>query len=70
ALLRREHVTVLNQTPSAFHQLADVLLGSSEKIELALRTVVFGGEALDPGRLTGWFERYGDDAPELVNMYG
>ncbi|WP_435598917.1 amino acid adenylation domain-containing protein [Streptomyces anulatus] len=70
ALLRREHVTVLNQTPSAFHQLADVLLGSSEKTELALRTVVFGGEALDPGRLTGWFERYGDDAPELVNMYG
>ncbi|WP_371627472.1 amino acid adenylation domain-containing protein [Streptomyces sp. NBC_01116] len=70
ALLRRERVTVLNQTPSAFHQLADVLLGASEEMELALRTVVFGGEALDPGRLAGWFERYGDDGPELVNMYG
>ncbi|MFF8467088.1 non-ribosomal peptide synthetase [Streptomyces griseus] len=72
ALLRREHVTVLNQTPSAFHQLADVLLGreAGGGDELALRTVVFGGEALDPGRLAGWFERYGDDGPELVNMYG
>ncbi|MEU6629544.1 amino acid adenylation domain-containing protein [Streptomyces parvus] len=73
ALLRRERVTVLNQTPSAFHQLADVLLGQEETSgegELTLRTVVFGGEALDPARLTGWFERYGDDGPELVNMYG
>ncbi|WP_097972572.1 non-ribosomal peptide synthetase [Streptomyces sp. gb14] len=72
ALLRRERVTVLNQTPSAFHQLADVLLGedSADGAELPLRTVVFGGEALDPARLTDWFERYGDDGPELVNMYG
>ncbi|MFK0132133.1 amino acid adenylation domain-containing protein [Streptomyces rubiginosohelvolus] len=72
ALLRRERVTVLNQTPSAFHQLADVLLGedSADGTELPLRTVVFGGEALDPARLTDWFERYGDDGPELVNMYG
>ncbi|MFB8139471.1 non-ribosomal peptide synthetase, partial [Streptomyces parvus] len=72
ALLHRERVTVLNQTPSAFHQLADVLLGEEAPGvgELALRTVVFGGEALDPARLTGWFERYGDDGPELVNMYG
>ncbi|MZG05032.1 AMP-binding protein, partial [Streptomyces sp. SID5614] len=72
ALLRRERVTVLNQTPSAFHQLADVLLGedSADGTELPLLTVVFGGEALDPARLTDWFERYGDDGPELVNMYG
>ncbi|MEU5328710.1 non-ribosomal peptide synthetase [Streptomyces parvus] len=73
ALLRRERVTVLNQTPSAFHQLADDLLDREEisgEGELALRTVVFGGEALAPARLTGWFERYGDDGPELVNMYG
>ncbi|MFJ6513261.1 amino acid adenylation domain-containing protein [Streptomyces sp. NPDC091406] len=72
ALLRRERVTVLNQTPSAFHQLADVLLGgdAADEDEPTLRTVVFGGEALDPARLAGWFERYGDDGPELVNMYG
>ncbi|MFF8981774.1 amino acid adenylation domain-containing protein [Streptomyces globisporus] len=72
ALLHRERVTVLNQTPSAFHQLADVLLSeeAADGGELPLRTVVFGGEALDPERLTPWFERYGDDGPELVNMYG
>ncbi|MFE2978608.1 amino acid adenylation domain-containing protein [Streptomyces sp. NPDC059258] len=72
ALLRRERVTVLNQTPSAFHQLADVLLGddAADEAEPTLRTVVFGGEALDPARLVGWFERYGDDGPDLVNMYG
>ncbi|WTG79236.1 amino acid adenylation domain-containing protein [Streptomyces sp. NBC_01563] len=70
-LLVREHVTVLNQTPSAFYQLAQAdaeepTLGA----ELALRHVVFGGEALDPSRLTSWYERHTPDTPILVNMYG
>ncbi|MEU1517123.1 non-ribosomal peptide synthase/polyketide synthase, partial [Streptomyces sp. NPDC005811] len=38
--------------------------------ELALRTVVFGGEALEPARLADWYARHADDAPVLVNMYG
>ncbi|HEX6747477.1 MAG TPA: amino acid adenylation domain-containing protein [Longimicrobium sp.] len=37
---------------------------------LALRCVIFGGEALDPASLRGWVERHGDEAPRLVNMYG
>ncbi|MER7761428.1 amino acid adenylation domain-containing protein [Streptomyces sp. NPDC097619] len=70
-LLRRERVTVLNQTPSAFLAL-DRTEGEagSEAAALSLRYVVFGGEALDTGALRGWFDRHGDSAPRLVNMYG
>ncbi|MFE7529684.1 amino acid adenylation domain-containing protein, partial [Kitasatospora sp. NPDC057542] len=70
-LLARERVTVLNQTPSAFYQLIQADEEAPETgRELALRTVVFGGEALEPARLAGWYERHPDDAPLLVNMYG
>ncbi|TMN75141.1 AMP-binding protein, partial [Pseudoalteromonas sp. S410] len=32
--------------------------------------VVFGGEALNFTQLKPWVARHGDNAPELVNMYG
>ncbi|WP_328733067.1 non-ribosomal peptide synthase/polyketide synthase [Streptomyces caniferus] len=70
-LLVDERVTVLNQTPSAFYPL---MRADAEHPELgarlALRRVVFGGEALDLGRLAEWYERHSDTAPVLVNMYG
>ncbi|MFD4949583.1 amino acid adenylation domain-containing protein, partial [Streptomyces sp. NPDC058409] len=70
-MLARERVTVLNQTPSAFYQLMQAeALEPELGEELALRTVVFGGEALDPARLAEWFARHPQDAPRLVNMYG
>ncbi|WP_116344291.1 amino acid adenylation domain-containing protein, partial [Cupriavidus taiwanensis] len=68
ALLQRERVTVLNQTPSAFRALLaqPELYGAP----LALRYVIFGGEALDPHALRPWIDRFGDASPQLVNMYG
>ncbi len=67
-LLCKENVTVLNQTPSAFRQLiqAEPETGS----DLKLRQVIFGGEALEINSLQPWFERHGDQTPQLVNMYG
>ncbi|HEU5333242.1 MAG TPA: amino acid adenylation domain-containing protein [Actinocrinis sp.] len=69
ALLAREGVTVLNQTPSAFRQLIPAAI-AADGPALALRYVVFGGERLDLGALRPWLARYSDTAPQLVNMYG
>ncbi|MYX03964.1 MULTISPECIES: non-ribosomal peptide synthetase [unclassified Streptomyces] len=68
-LLAEERVTVLNQTPSAFYQLA-AADREAPGHELALRYVVFGGEALELGRLADWYTRHRENAPTLVNMYG
>jgi amino acid adenylation domain-containing protein len=68
-LLVKEWVTVLNQTPSAFYQLMTVDQ-ARRSAELALRVVVFGGEALNFSALRPWFERHGDRKPRLINMYG
>ncbi|WP_431523748.1 amino acid adenylation domain-containing protein [Mycobacterium shigaense] len=70
ALLAAEHVGVLSQTPSAFYalQTADALspeLGH----QLKLQTVVFGGEALEPQRLSAWMHNH-PGPPRLINMYG
>jgi len=67
-LLLREGVTVLNQTPSAFGQLVGA--GKTAAGLPSLRLVIFGGEALEPRLLQSWMERYGDERPRLVNMYG
>ena len=69
-LLVESKATILNQTPSAFHQLmiVDETVGTPGLSDL--RVVIFGGEALDPQTLKSWFKRYGDQHPRLVNMYG
>jgi amino acid adenylation domain-containing protein len=68
-LLVKHGVTVLNQTPSAFFPLAEVVVRRRER-ELALRWVVFGGEALEPKLLRPWYEHFAGGGPTLVNMYG
>jgi amino acid adenylation domain-containing protein len=75
-LLCKEKITVLNQTPSAFSQLMPIACANNEKLTsgddnaMALRYVVFGGEALDVASLRPWFECFGDNTPQLINMYG
>ena len=66
-LLKTEGATVLNQTPSAFYNLIQQELtgpGSS----LKLRYVIFGGEALNPGKLRKWYGKY--PKTRLINMFG
>ena len=67
-LLCAEGVTVLNQTPSAFQQLiaAQGQAGGAHR----LRTIIFGGEALELRTLKAWYERNDERATQLVNMYG
>ena len=67
SLLQSEGVTVLNQTPSAFYQLIKEEL-EQDNAALQLRYVIFGGEALSPGKLSGWHQKY--PHTELINMYG
>ncbi|WP_336217131.1 non-ribosomal peptide synthetase, partial [Nonomuraea sp. LPB2021202275-12-8] len=67
-LVAREGVTVLNQTPAAFRNFAAADERSPRP--LALRTVIFGGEALDSETVSRWWERHAEDSPQLVNMYG
>ena len=70
-LVRDERVTVLNQTPSAFQQLSwaeRAVVETDGPAPLALRYVIFGGEALDLAGLAPWFERHPDS--KLINMYG
>ncbi|NEQ48309.1 MAG: amino acid adenylation domain-containing protein [Leptolyngbya sp. SIOISBB] len=69
-LLCREQVTVLNQTPSAFRQLIQAETELGESPDLALRFVIFGGEALNFQILISWCDRHGDQSPQLINMYG
>ena len=59
-----------SQTPSAFDALQTagcVVSGVGE--QLGLQTVVFGGEALEPARLSAWMHRH-PGRPRMVNMYG
>ncbi|MFD1299951.1 AMP-binding protein, partial [Lysobacter gummosus] len=65
-LLVREGVTVLNQTPSAFR----ALIAAQSEHEHKLRTIVFGGEALELSTLVPWLQRNPTSRTQLINMYG
>ncbi len=66
-VLKKEQVTVLNQTPSAFYRLMQQESTAPQR-HLCLKYIIFGGEALMPGQLRAWWEKY--PATRLINMYG
>ncbi|MBC7984223.1 MAG: amino acid adenylation domain-containing protein, partial [Candidatus Obscuribacterales bacterium] len=67
-LVCQESVTILNQTPSAFREFMAVEAQSEQAH--ALRTVIFGGEALEVRMLKPWFVHNPGDQTQLINMYG
>jgi len=69
-LLCQEQVTVLNQTPSAFRALIQHSASLDRDEEICLTQVILGGEALDVQMLGPWFDRFGDQRPRVINMYG
>ncbi|MDJ0618872.1 MAG: amino acid adenylation domain-containing protein [Calothrix sp. MO_192.B10] len=66
-LLIREKVTVLNQTPTFFYSLMQEGL-KQPPVDIALRYIIFGGEALYPIQLKPWKQVYPN--VKLINMYG
>lgn len=66
-LLIEQRVTILNQTPSAFYNLIREEQ-EAQSTGLCLRYIIFGGEALSPGKLVVWRQRHPD--AKLINMYG
>jgi amino acid adenylation domain-containing protein/non-ribosomal peptide synthase protein (TIGR01720 family) len=66
-VLKDNGVTVLNQTPSAFYNLINETM-KRPGLQLSLRYVIFGGEALQPGKLKTWKAAY--PAAALINMFG
>lgn len=64
-LIEKEKVTVLNQVPSSFYNLMTL---TENKTIKSIRYVIFGGEALNPGKLKLWHEN--NKQSRLINMYG
>ncbi len=65
-LLRREAVTVINQTPASFYQL----VGAESTEDLPLKYVFVGGEELAPEQVARWYDRQRPESGQVVEMYG
>ena len=71
-LCKEYEVSILNQTPSAFYRFADIASNASGPSGIALRYIIFGGEALNIKQLRSWwnFQTQNKLATKLINMYG
>jgi amino acid adenylation domain-containing protein len=70
-LVRRERITILSQTPTAFRQLSVAATSTfAPQSPGSLRMIVFGGESLSSRDVWKWSEAFGLHTPRLVNMYG
>ncbi|WP_162915454.1 non-ribosomal peptide synthetase [Paraflavitalea soli] len=67
-LLIDKQVTILNQTPTSFYSLSKTILAHQQPGALAVRKIIFGGEALNPAKLADFRKQY--PATQLINMYG
>lgn len=67
SLVRDTRITVLNQTPSFFQYFLQE--DHLQRQSLAVRYVIFGGEALPADPVSQWFYSHGDEQ-QLINMYG
>lgn len=67
-LLYQQKVTILSQTATAFRLLVH---GNHhyQPDSLSLRYIIFSGETIEPYLLKFWIDIYGDNQPQLVNMY-
>ncbi len=67
--LRASGVTVLGLVPTVFRHL--VASGAGPQDELAVRQVIFAGEAVDPSCVSGWLSTLpAHRRPAMLNMYG
>jgi amino acid adenylation domain-containing protein len=66
--VQQHKITVLSQTPSAFHHFSNIDM--EKRASLSLRYVIFGGEKLHFQTLKRWVSHHGVTKPYLVNMYG
>ncbi|HKX29004.1 MAG TPA: amino acid adenylation domain-containing protein, partial [Blastocatellia bacterium] len=70
-LIKDHRVTVLNQTPAAFHNLIRTESACEpHDLDRHLRYVIFGGDRLEPAELRPWAEWYSPDRVQLINMFG
>jgi amino acid adenylation domain-containing protein/non-ribosomal peptide synthase protein (TIGR01720 family) len=69
-LMRRERITVLSQTPSAFRELLHVGQLTKSDALISLKWIVFGGEALYVAALRDYCGDLYRNGTRLINMYG